>query len=173
MKRLGIVLSLLLFLGGSAALAQRVNVDHDRSANFQQFKTYAWATGTPIQNSIWDQRIRDGIDQRLAARGFQKVQPGHEPDLFVLYHGATTSQVQMNTNTMGGWGWRWGGSGMARTTVDQIPIGQLTVDIGDARTQRLLWMGSASDTLSDNPSRNERQLNRALDRMFRNFPPRP
>ena len=32
---------------------------------------------------------------------------------------------------MGGWGWRWGG-GMATTTVDQIPVEQLVVDIGDA-----------------------------------------
>lgn len=70
-----------------------------------------------------------------------------------------------------GWGWSWGG--MTTTTVSEIPTGQLSVDIGDAKTKKLLWLGSASDTLSDKPKNNEQKIQKALDKMFKKFPPTP
>jgi hypothetical protein len=60
---------------------------------------------------------------------------------------------------------------MSTTTVDKIPVGHLTVDVGDARTKKLLWMGNADDTLSDKPEKNEKKINNALDKMFKKFPP--
>jgi hypothetical protein len=70
----------------------------------------------------------------------------------------------------GGWGWRWGG-GMSTTTVDKIPKGQLVVDIGDAKTKKVLWMGNASETLSDNPDKNADKVNKVTKEMFKKFPP--
>jgi Domain of unknown function (DUF4136) len=80
--------------------------------------------------------------------------------------------AQINTTNMGGWGWRWGG-GIATTPVGQIPVGQLVVDIGDAKTKKLMWMANSSDTLADNPDKNQKKLNNALGKMFKNFPPPP
>ena len=60
---------------------------------------------------------------------------------------------------------------MATTTVEKIPVGRLVVDIGDAKTKKLLWLGDASDTLSDKPEKNEQKLNKALEKMFKKFPP--
>lgn len=60
---------------------------------------------------------------------------------------------------------------MQTTTVDKIPTGQLSVDIGDPKTKKLLWLGTASDTLSDNPDKNQKKLNSALQKMFKKFPP--
>ena len=59
----------------------------------------------------------------------------------------------------------------ARTTVDKIPTGQVTIDIGDAKTKKLAWMGTARDTLTNNPQKDEKNLNKALDKMFKKFPP--
>jgi hypothetical protein len=172
MKSLRILLSLLLVASGLSAFAQKITTDYDHSANFQSYHTYAWTKGTPLKNQLWDQRVIDGVDQRLQAKGFQKVSADANPDLVVLYHGAVGQQAQLNTYNTGGWGWRWGG-GMATTTVDQIPVGQLTVDIGDPKTKKLLWQGGASDTLSDKPDANQKKLNKALDKMFQKFPPPP
>ena len=149
-----------------------VNVDWDKNASFSGFKTYAWGQGTPVKNQLMDQRIIDGIDKQLAAKGLQKVAADASPDLTVVYHAATSTETQVNTMGTGGWGWRWGG-GMATTTVDKIPVGQLTVDIGDAKTQKLLWMGSANGTLSDKPEKNAKKISDALDKMFKKFPPPP
>ncbi len=160
-------LSLLLMVCG--IVWADVNVDWDRTANFANYKTYAWQTGTPAKNQLWDQRITDGVDKQLAAKGFQKVDIGNNPDLIVLYHAASGADTQLNTTNMGGWGWRWGGT--STTTVNTIPTGQLSVDIGDAKTKKLLWMGSSSDTLSGNPDKNQKKLDSALDKMFKKFPP--
>jgi hypothetical protein len=169
----GLTAILAINLGvGANAWAQNVKVDYDRSLSFQVFKTYAWTTGTPAKNSLWDQRIIDGVDKELAAKGFRRVEPNSDPDLLVLYHAAVGQQAELNTTNMGGWGWRWGG-GMSTTTVEKIPVGQLTVDIGDARTKKLAWMGTSSDTLSDDPDKNQKKLQKALDKMFKKFPPPP
>lgn len=177
MKRISLSgLVLLLFTASSAlnAWGQKVSVDFDKEANFAAYKTYAWTKGTPVQNPLMDQRITDGIDKQLAAKGLQKVDASANPDLVVLYHGAVGAETQLNTMNTGGYGWgyrRVGGMGMSTTTVEKIPVGQLTVDIGDAKTKKLLWMGNASDTLSDKPEKNEKKINSALDKMFKKFPP--
>jgi len=175
MKRISLLgLVLVLFTASNAvnAWGQKVNVDFDKEANFAAYKTYAWTKGTPAQNPLMDQRITDGIDKQLAAKGLQKVDASASPDLAVLYHAAVGAETQLNTMNSGGWGYRWGGGmGTSTTTVEKIPVGQLTVDIGDAKTRKLLWMGNASDTLSDKPEKNENKINSALEKMFKKFPP--
>jgi Domain of unknown function (DUF4136) len=174
MKRFAVLVSLLCFAVGMSAWGQKVNVDFDKEANFASFKTYTWAEGTPAKNPLMDQRITDGINKQLAAKGLQKLEASANPDLVVLYHAAVSTETQLNTMNTGGYGWgyRWGGGmGTSTTTVDKIPVGQLTVDIGDAKTKKLLWMGNASDTLSDKPEKNEKKINNALEKMFKKFPP--
>jgi hypothetical protein len=161
-------LSLLFALG--TATAQKVSVDWEKTADFSNFKTYTWAEGTTVKNQLMDQRIVDGIDKHLAAKGLQKVDASGNPDLVVLYHGAVDQETQLNTTNMGPWGPLWGG-GMATTTVDKIPVGQLVVHIGDAKAKKLLWLGTATGTLSENPEKNEKKINEALDKMFKKFPP--
>jgi hypothetical protein len=63
--------------------------------------------------------------------------------------------------------------GTSTSTVEQIPIGTLSLDIGDAKTKKLLWLGTATDSLSDNPDKNTKKINNALDKMFKKFPPPP
>jgi hypothetical protein len=174
MKRFAVLVSLLCFAVVVSAWGQKVNVDFDKEADFASFKTYTWAKGTPAKNPLMDQRITDGIDKQLAAKGLQNLEASANPDVVVLYHAAVGTETQLNTMNTGGyrWGYRWGGGmGTSTTTVEKIPIGQLTVDIGDAKTKKLLWMGNASDTLSDKPEKNEKKINSALEKMFKKFPP--
>ncbi|MCI0387649.1 MAG: DUF4136 domain-containing protein [Acidobacteria bacterium] len=176
MKVTRIVLSLcfLLTLTGSA-LAQKVNVDWDKSANFTGFKTYAWAKGTPPNNPLMAERVVRDIDAQLAAKGLQKVDASSNPDLVVAYHAAVSEETQLNTMDTGmwgpGWGYGWGGGGMSTTTVSKIPVGQLVVDIGDVKTKKFLWRGTASGTLSDKPEKVEKTINKAVKKMFEKFPP--
>jgi hypothetical protein len=75
----------------------------------------------------------------------------------------------------GGWGWRgFGGMGMGEstTTVDDTPVGSLNVDLFDSRTKKLIWRGTASQTLSDKPEKNTEKLDKAVAEMFRKFPPK-
>lgn len=162
--------SLAVLLIASLTAAGKVTVDWDKDTNFAAYKTYTWEKGTPAKNPLMDQRIIDAIDKQLAAKGLQKVDATANPDLIVIYHAAVGVETQLNTMNTGGWGWRMGG-GMATTTVDKIPTGQLVVDIGDAKTKKLVWLGNASDTISDNPDKVAKKINSVVQDMFKKFPP--
>ncbi len=170
MKRACIFFSLIaiLTLDGMAAWAQKVNVDWDQTANFQGYGTYAWAKGTPAKNPLMDERIVAAVDKDLAAKGLRKVDAGTSPDLLVVYHAAVSSKTQLDTTNMGAY--RWSG-GSSTTTVKEIPVGELIVDIGDPKTQKMLWRGTATDTLSDNPQKVADKIDKSVDDMFKKFPP--
>src|SRR6266550_4650623 len=168
---------LLTFLVSATAYAQKVNVDYDKKTNFSSYKTYSWSRGTPAANPLGDKRIVAGIDAQLAAKGWQKVES--DPDVVVIYSAATTTETQINTFDSGGaWGgyrrgWGGYGGGMSTTTVEKIPIGQLVIDMADVKNKEFIWRGTASDTLSDKPEKNQKKLDKALTKMFKNFPPTP
>jgi hypothetical protein len=50
-------------------------------------------------------------------------------------------------------------------------VGTLVVDLFDTSTKKLIWRGSARDTLSDKSDRNIKTLNSDVQRMFDHFPP--
>ena len=167
-SRMVVSFCFLLALAGGA-LAQKVNVDFDRGTDFSKYKTYAWSKGTPAANPMIHQRIIDGIDAQLAAKGLRKVESN--PDLVVVYHAATDTQVSVSTwggGPLGGWRM---GSGTA--TVNKVPVGELVVDIGDVQAKKFVWRGTASSTVSSKQEKNEKYLNTALTRMFQNFPQPP
>jgi hypothetical protein len=166
----------LVWLGAGMALAQKVNVDFDKTANFTGFKTYAWVPGTPAKNPLMATRITSAIEAQLAAKGLQKVEDPSTADLNVIYHAATDVEERINTYGSGGWygpgyGWGYGGGGMSTTTVDRVPVGELIVDIGDVKNKKLIWQGKASGTLSDKPEKVEKTINNAVEDMFKKFPP--
>jgi hypothetical protein len=87
------------------------------------------------------QRITDGIDSRLIAKGLRKVEADANPDLIVLYHAAVGTNVKINTNNPGGYNWgRWWDGRPDEPTAGNpdFDVVELTVDIGDARSEKLL-----------------------------------
>jgi hypothetical protein len=60
---------------------------------------------------------------------------------------------------------------MSTTTVENIPIGTLVVDMYETGSERLIWRGLAYDQLSDNPDKDTKKLEKAVDKMFAKFPP--
>ena len=90
-----------------------------------------------------------------------------------------TSQTQKTLQTFydsfgGGWGWRrfgGGGFGDSTTTEQDYKVGTLVVDLYDARTKQLILRGSAQDTLSDKATKNEKNLDKGVAKMFKAFPP--
>jgi len=47
------------------------------------------------------------------------------------------------------------------------------VAIADANGHTLLWRGTATDSVSDNSGKNIKKLNNAINKLFKNFPPKP
>jgi hypothetical protein len=161
---------------GATAFAQDVKTDFDKDANFAAIKTFSIKIGTSWNNQISEKRVTDEIAQTLTAKGWQQVDAN--PDALVLLHGATETQKSLNTfysGGYGGYGYRgWGGMGgmgTATTTTSEYLVGTLVVDIFDAKTKALIFRGTASDEISDKPEKNVKKLDKASNKMFKDFPP--
>ena len=57
--------------------------------------------------------------------------------------------------------------------MQEIPVGELVVDMADVKSKAFIWRGTASDALSDQPEKNQKKLAKALAKMFKTFPPAP
>jgi hypothetical protein len=159
---------------GAAALlfAADVKTDYDHSTDFGRYHTYSWIKAQ-ASDSLWADRIQKDIDGALSAKGWNKVGSGGDASVSAL--GFTHNQQTFQTFYDGfGGGWRWrgfGGPGVATTTVENMPVGTLVVDIFDSQSKKLIWRGSGSEALSDKPEHNEKKLEDSVQSMFKHFPP--
>ena len=148
-----------------------VTTDYDHNANFAQYKTYSWGK-IQTANGLWDERVKDAVAARLAAKGLTEVPSGG--DVVVGARDAIHDQQQLNTFYDGFGGRRWfGGMGMATTTVENYKVGTLIVELFDGQSKNLIWRGAASNTLSGNPDKNVKSLDKNVQKMFEHFPPQP
>lgn len=171
--RHAVICAMCLLWAAGVALAQRVQTDFDHAVDFSQYKTYSWETVKAAP--LWDTRIRDAVDGQLAAKGWARLENGGDVRIVAMEITRTQRTLQTFYHGLGGgWGWRgFGPSGEAITTERDYKVGTLVVDLFDARTKRLIWRGTAEDTLSDKPEKNEKKLQQAVEKMFKKFPPRP
>jgi hypothetical protein len=160
----------IALLFATASFAQQVKTDYDRSTDFSQYKTYSWEkVQTP--DPLWVDRIKGSVNTELAAKGLTPVASGG--DISIIAIEATHNQQTLNTFYDGfGGGWRWGGGfGNATTTTETYKVGTLIVDLFDAKTKKLVWRASSSDTLSDKSDKNIKNLDKGVKKMFDHFPP--
>jgi uncharacterized protein DUF4136 len=163
----------LLIVTGAIGVAQSVNYDFDKGTDFSKFKTYAWVRGTELADELNHSRVVSAIDAQLAAKGLRQVEMRAKPDLLVAYHASFSRDLQISGFSSGFGPYRFGGNqtGMGRT--EKILNGTLAVDIVNAGTNTIVWRGMASKDVDVNadPARRDRNINRAAERLFKNYPP--
>jgi hypothetical protein len=167
-RMLTAIAGVLLF--SIAGFGQQVKTDYDRGTDFAQYKTYSWEK-VQTQDALWVDRIKSAVNADLAAKGWTEAPSGGQVAIVAVE--MTRNQQTLDTfyNGFGG-GWRWGGGfGDATTTVNNYKVGTLVVDLFDAKTKKLIWRGSASDTLSDKSDKNIKNLDKGVQKMFGHFPP--
>ncbi len=172
--RLAVLLPAVAVLAACSSIS--TTEDYDRATNFSQYKTYEWKTVDPIQNQILEQRLKSAVESTLSSKGLRKS--AENPDLWVVPHTRLDKQTQISTYNSGwgyGYGWRggYGGGGMTASTVSEIPVGTLIIDLVDANKKQLVWRGTASKTLEPDasPEAKEKNINAALQKMFAGYPP--
>jgi hypothetical protein len=167
-------LTVLMSLG-VAAFAQEVQFDYDRSANFNAYKTYQWVDYKAVQvgDELLDRDIKRAVDEQLAGKGLRHVESGG--DLLAGYQAGISQEKEFDSIGAGGLGgpFGWGNWGNTRVTTSSIDIGKLTIGLFDPASKQLVWRGAASKTLniSKDPDKNYRNLEKAMAKLFRNYPP--
>jgi hypothetical protein len=164
----------LLIAGVVSALClfAKTTLDYDHSANFANYHTYSWIS-VNVQEPLWKDRVSNAVDRQLSAKGWRKVDSGG--DASVVAVGSTHTEQTFETWYGGGFGGGWfhrgWGPGFAQTTVERTRVGTLHVDIFDTPTKKLIWHGTTTATLSGNPEKNEKKLDKDVADVFKKFPP--
>jgi hypothetical protein len=159
--------ALLLCFAATAAVAQQVSVNYNHSASFAQYHTYAWgaSNANQIKNSILAQVAQQDINSAMQAKGFQMVQESQNPDVILTANGGMRQQTSYSA-----WGMRGIGGGMGGISPEQNVEGTLVVDLYDAKTQSLIWRGIAQNTLNNNGNKNQEMVEKAVQKMFKQWP---
>jgi hypothetical protein len=173
----------LLLMGAGAAAAQDVRYNFDKDAQFANFKTYKWVTLKDAQqlNDLQDKQVKASVDAELAKKGLTRTEG--EADLYIGYQAAIGQEKQYTSYDTGwgygpGWGragWYGGGGGMTTGTTSTIYIGQLALDMYAAAPKALVWRGVASKTIDAKakPEKQKKNLDKAVAKMLKNYPPPP
>lgn len=157
-------------------LLAKTMADYDHSVSFAKYHTYSWIA-VNVQEPLWNDRVMTAIDAQLAAKGWSKVDSGGDASIMAV--GSTRTVRTLDTWYTGGIGGGWfhrgwwigGGPGMATTTIEVTPVGTLHIDIFDSQSKKVIWHAVCSDTLTGNPEKNEKKLEKAVTAVFKNFPP--
>jgi len=175
--RFRVVPLLFLFLVG-VGCDPDTTVDYDHAADFSSFKTYAWAGEQPPEvNDITHKRVINAIDDQLGIKGLTRVDS--DPDIYILYHGGHSERVVVDTTHHGygyGAGWRWrgyGGMGTSTSTVRRYKEGTLIVDLYKAAEKELIWRGTVTGTVENDPKKKEKKINKGVAKLFEKYPPPP
>jgi hypothetical protein len=71
----------------------------------------------------------------------------------------------------GGLGWPGFRDGQINVNEQDYKAGTLVIAMYDAKTKQLIWRGSAEGTLSEKAAKDQKKLDKAVAKMFKDFPP--
>ena len=166
-KIIAISTFLLICLAATALLAQQVSVNYNHNASFSQYHTYAWGSNNKnqIQNSILAQVAKQDIEAAMQQKGLQKVEESQNPDLILTASGGEREQTSYNA-----WGMRGIGGGMGGISPQQNVEATMVVSLYDVKQKELVWRGIAQDTLNNNGNKNQEAVQKAINKMFKQWP---
>ena len=150
----------------------RVNVDYDKKANFENYKSYAYLKSGVDKAEISDydkKRILYAIDEVMATKGFTKSE---NPDVLVSIFTKERERVDVYNNVGFGWGWGWNPWwGMGYSNFSTSPEGILFIDIIDDNTKELVWQGEGSGYLTKNTEKKEERIKEFVSKILEQYPP--
>ena len=169
MKRSCALLGLVVLMS-AVAFTQDVHYNAMPGTDFSKFHTYKWVAipGAQQLNQIQEAELKQAVDAQLAAKGFTQT-TSDNADMYVGYQVSVDREKEWNAYGMGG-GW---GGGMATATSTTIAVGSVALDFYDPAAKHLIWRGEATKTLdpSSNQEKNQKNLDKAMEKLLKHFPP--
>lgn len=162
----------ILAMGLASCSGLKVVQDHDSSINFDQYQTYNFtpaADSIPI-NQMNKRRLFNAISAKMNESGIRWTA---DPDLYVHVH--LLMKGGTKTNVSYGQGQTYDlGSGFSTTYIDysEFSEGSLFFDIIDSKRKQLVWSGKATGDIKDSNTLGEKDINKIVQKVFKNFPPR-
>ncbi|HXQ37256.1 MAG TPA: DUF4136 domain-containing protein [Anaerolineales bacterium] len=149
-----------------SASGQKVEVSFDPAVDFSRFRNYALLESkNPSKLKGCHQAILDTIQVSLAKRGLLPVYDGEIPDLLIVYNAGIKEEVSIK-----GYEYKYTNSSAFVPVIEQPET--LIVDVIDAKHNRLVWRGVATNTLVQDYSKAEKKAETATRKMFARYPPK-
>ena len=178
MKRIIKIVSILVLTIIMASCSSvRVATDYDQTANFNQYKTFAFYKPGIDKAEISDldkRRILRAIESELMARGFTKSE---NPDLLVSIFTKSQQRVDVYNNNWGFGGWGWGGFGPWGWGWNQQPMvstrteGTLYIDLIDSSKKELIWQGMGTGYLTQKMEKKDERIREFVSKVMEKYPP--
>jgi len=179
MKRLLLITLAAMVMSSCATI--KVTSDFDKTAPFENYKTFAF-TQEALNLNISElnrNRLISAVEAQLGAKGFTKSET---PDVLIDMNLVSKTVQTATANTSGGGGYygtgyRYGyGGGFSTTTInyDSYEEGTLFVDMIDVAKNQLVWQGRGVGTLNPDVSAEKREanINYAIEQIFSRYPPK-
>jgi hypothetical protein len=178
--RLSIVVLAAALAGCSSV---KIKTEYDASAPFKQYRTYAWLPNIPgpeqpasMRNPEVHAHVVAALDREMAAKGLVRTSLEANPDFLVSVLGATRRAVEVTS-----YGYTYAGAysygpyvtpGMAVPVneVREYTEGTLLLDFVDAKTRKLFWRGTATDTVTS-PESVRKSIDEAARKLLAAYPP--
>ena len=174
---------LLVLLVSLGAQAQKIHVTYNKNLDFSKLKTYAWAPRSAVSHPMLAADIMGAIEDQLKAKGFQKVDTN--PDVIVQVYGSidqdstfySNDPLYMGTGGIPPFDPSATGPALAATgyygnTTVTIHKGELVVDLIQAAAKQVAWRGMATESVSNKPEKLMDEVNTAIAKMFKEYPPK-
>ena len=159
-------IGVVICLGALGCATTHVRTDHDQSANFTPYHTFALKTGQVLNEGLVDTRdtltrgrIDNALNENLIEKGLRPVEQNQNPDVIVTYT-ARTVVVQDITPY-----WDWYANPWWNY---QYRHGTLIIDVIDANTKKLVWRSVVQ--ANDKDFRSASYIDKAVDKALKKYP---
>ena len=167
------------FFGATMAatpiVAQTVTVDYDHTVNFLKFKTFTWEKIHATDPSVED-RINIALKRDMEGRYMTEV--GSGGDVTITAVNATQNKGEFIDfySSLSGFDWQHvlGATGFldSGTTVQDVPLDTLIIDMYNPKTHQLLWRGSVTEPVAKSEDKNDRTIDHAVTLLIGKYPPK-
>jgi Domain of unknown function (DUF4136) len=179
-KFLQISLPLLIagYLISSCGPSLKVTNDYDKSANFDQYKTFALYNSDSIHDAISPLNQQRIVKSEMGKKGFQENTSS--PDVWVNITAILQNRVAVSSTTdYYGYGgmyrpYYWGGGMSSATTnynVQHYKDGSLIIDVIDANSKKLVWQGTGNKEIDGPVKDPDTTIPKAVASIMESFPP--
>jgi hypothetical protein len=185
-----LIAGVALFAGCGSSI--ELNNDFDQQYDFSKITTFEWvakntdnaaaqnARQAQQNNSLLEGRIKNAVIEQLRLKGM--TESANNPDVYVVYHVGAKDKVDIQSYGYGysGYG-RYGGVyggpygvGGGGISTYNYQEGTLIIDMYDATSKELVWRGTGTDVLAENPTAQQitENINKAVAAILSQYPPK-
>ena len=168
----------------ACATGPRVRTDHDPTADFSQYRTWGFYSPIAMEQagySSWiSERIKDDVRREMESRGYRYTDTA--PDLQVNFQGIVEDKTDVYSTPRSDVQFFYSYRRNAyvampvwydETQVSRYRQGTLTVDLVDAKRNRMVWTGAAiGRVVQKTPEQKMAEIDQAITSIFAQYPHR-